>query len=396
MKKLAKIVCAVLAAAMTVVTVAGCGGSSSSFKAETINIGCSGPLTGSAAMYGVAVNNSAKMAVEEINAAGGLDGIKFAFEMMDDQAAVTAIPNNYASLMDQGMQISLGTVTTGSGMSWKGELENDNLFCLTPSATGDSIADGQKLFQMCFADSDQGTLAAAEITEIMTAESTRKLGIFYKSDDEYSTGIVNKFKAAFSGTITAEQSFTNDTAEDFNTAVQALSSCDLLFMPIYYTPAALFITTGIGVIPDNAIYYGCDGFDGIAEPLANRMNEIPQKISFLSHFDSTATDGAQGTYITKYRNKYGANAPLNQFGASAYDCVYAIFNALKAAKQGGATVNASLTPAQFNTILNAQFNGTGTTFKFTGITGTDISWNAEGKVVKTPVECVVKEANTVA
>ncbi|MBQ8882284.1 MAG: ABC transporter substrate-binding protein, partial [Clostridia bacterium] len=163
MKKLAKIVCAVLAAAMTVVTVAGCGGSSSSFKAETINIGCSGPLTGGAAVYGTAVNNSAKMAIEEINAAGGLDGIKFAFEMMDDEHKAEKIDNNYASLMDQGMQISLGTVTSAPCLAWTPLAVQDNLFCLTPSATNDDVPNGTNVFQMCFADAGQGVNAATQI-----------------------------------------------------------------------------------------------------------------------------------------------------------------------------------------------------------------------------------------
>ena len=363
-------------------------------EAETIKIGFSGPLSGSAAMYGIAVKNSAQMAVDEINANGGLNGIKFELIYRDDVNDATKIESNFTQLLSEGMQISLGTVTTKPGLAFKTLAAEQKLFYLTPSATGDDIPVNSLGYQMCFADSNQGT-ASAEIFNATYAG--KKIGIFYKSDDDYSKGIYDKFKATLSADLKAglvEASFTESTATDFATQVNTLKDCDVIFMPIYYTPASLFMKQGVGVIKANAVYYGCDGLDGIDAIDGFDISTIPQKVSYLSHFNSNATEGPAAAYITAYKAKFGADAPLNQFGAAAYDCVYAIYEALKVKAD---SVNADMSPAEFSTILSEVFNGE---FVFRGITGettatekSEISWDATGYVNKKAVSYVVKEAN---
>ena len=117
-----------------------CGATNYAENNTKIKIGASGPLTGGAAMYGIAVQNSAKLAVKEINAAGGLNGIEFELVMLDDKHDANNISTNYASLYEGGMQVSLGTVTTKPGLEFKEYAYADNVFFLTPSATGDDIA----------------------------------------------------------------------------------------------------------------------------------------------------------------------------------------------------------------------------------------------------------------
>ncbi|MBQ8342096.1 MAG: ABC transporter substrate-binding protein [Clostridia bacterium] len=217
-----------------------------------------------------------------------------------------------------------------------------------------------------------------------------KIGIFYKSDDDYSKGIYDQFKATLNSSIaTVEASFTDVNATDFTNQIDTLKDCTFIFMPIYYTPASLFMTQAKTKVAANATYYGCDGFDGIESAEGFNIQDIPQKVSMLSHFNSKAESGAAKEYVDKYTGYFGTDT-LNQFGASAYDCVYAIYNALKAAKAAGKKVDATLTASDFCAILTEQFNGG---FTYSGVTGSNIKWEATGYVNKAAVAYVIKEAN---
>ena len=367
-----------------------------------IKIGVSGPLTGGAAKYGIAVENSAKLAVEEINAKGGLNGIMFEVVALDDKHDANNISTNYAELYEGGMQISLGTVTTKPGLEFKGYAANDNVFFLTPSATGDDIPEFSNGYQMCFADSDQGTVSAGVFKEEFKG---KKVGVFFKADDDYSVGIKDNFIAALGDALGEVKlaSFTDATSASFTQQVTELKDCDVIFMPIYTEPAALFMKQGKGIVKADAVYYGCDGLDGIDAELGDEIKTLTQGISYLSHFNSGATEGAAKTYIDAYVAKFGKDAPLNQFGAAAYDCVYAIYEAMQyAIENNNAEITATIAPHDLCDILTEVFDSKD--FSFRGITGkpeadgkSTISWvDANGKatnghVNKTPVSYTVKE-----
>ena len=354
-------------------------------KEEAIVIGFSGPLTGAAAVYGTAVKNSAEMAVEEINAAGGLNGIPLKLEATDDKHDHTLVETNYNTLMDKGMQVSLGTVTTAPGLEFKALAKQDNVFFLTPSASGDKIPEFDNGYQMCFADGNQGKVAA----EYVNGLSFTEIGIFYKSDDPYSKGIYDQFKDNLKdGINTVDAVFTGD-ATDFTAQIELVKNCKFIFMPIYYTPAALFMNQAKNTIAADAIYYGCDGFDGLEGQLGDDMPTIPQQIIMLSHFNSKATDGKAAEFVKKYTEKYGTDT-LNQFGAAAYDCIYALHAAMDAAIKAGKKIDANTSASDLCEILKEQFNGD---FKFTGATGTDLKWQANGYVDKAAVAYVIKEKN---
>ncbi|MBO7250715.1 MAG: ABC transporter substrate-binding protein, partial [Clostridia bacterium] len=261
----------------------------------------------------------------------------------------------------------------------------DNVFFLTPSASANSVVDEDNAYQMCFADGNQGAVAAAYVNSL----GLDKIGIFYKSDDNYSKGIYDQFKAALNSSIsTVEASFLGE-ATDFTQQIEILKDCSFIFMPIYYTPASNFMLAAKGKIADNATYYGCDGFDGIESADGFDITTIPQKVSMLSHFNSKATDGKAGEFITKYTAKYGKDT-LNQFGASAYDCVYAIYNALKAAIDDGADISPKSSASEICDVLKEQFNGG---FSYSGATGENIKWNSTGFVDKGAIAFTIKEAN---
>ena len=392
-----KTICKVLAICMCLTMVAacfvGCGK-----KDDVITIGLTGPLTGGASIYGIAVRNSAQLAVDEINEAGGLNGVMFKLDMRDDQHNPENVANLYTGLVEDGMQVSLGTVTTKPGLEFKNLSKEDNVFFLTPSATGDAIPEFANGYQMCFADSNQGTAAAKFFNENYTG---KKVGIFYKADDEYSTGINKNFKDNLADSFKAslvEASFTGE-ASTFDSQIALLKDCEVVFMPIYYTPASQFMTQAKNVENKITTYYGCDGFDGIDAIEGFDISSIPQEISMLSHFNSTATEGPAADFIKKYNDKYDeAKEPLNQFGAAAYDCVYAIYEALKVAVANGKDVDADTSASDMCEILKEVFNSD--TFEFRGITGkcdgnekSHISWSEDGTVVKEAIKYIVKEKN---
>ncbi len=384
-RTLTKIICLALACMMAVCAFVSCNGGD-----EEYVIGVSGPVTGVAAVYGEAVRNAAQMAVDEINEAGGLNGVNFKLVFIDDKHDANNISTNYASLVEQGMQVSLGTVTTAPGLEFSKYAKQDNVFFLTPSATGDKIPEFANGYQMCFADGNQGTVAADYVNSLFKDQG-KTIGILYNSADSYSSGIYTQFKASLDSSITTiDAAFTDDKLADFSGQIQSLKNCDFIFMPIYYTPASTFMTQAKDIVPANAVYYGCDGLDGIDTAIEGfDITTIPQEVSMLSHFNSKATEGMAKEFIDKYVAKYGAGT-LSQFGASAYDCVYAIYGAMKNAQDKGTEIPSDISATDLCEILKAEFNGG---YTFTGVTGTNITWNADGFVQKGAVKYVVKAAN---
>ena len=386
--KMKKILALVLAVVMVAAMFTACGSKGYTSENTEYVIGASGPLTGAAAVYGVAVQNAAQLAVDEINAAGGLNGVNFKLVMLDDKHDAANISTNYSSLLEGGMQVSLGTVTTAPGMEFKNLSNDDNVFFLTPSASGDKIPENPNGYQMCFADGNQGKVAADFVNKNFAGQT---IGVFYKSDEDYSKGIFNQFKANLDASVTViETSFTDAGATDFSTQIDTLKDCEFIFMPTYYDPASLFMTQAKDILSPSAVYYGCDGFDGIDSKEGFDINAIPQKVTMLSHFNSKATEGAAKEFIDKYVAKFGADT-LNQFGASAYDCIYALYGAMKKAMDAGKKIDVTISASDLCEILKAEFQGGYTVTN--AVTGESISWDATGYVNKTAIQYIIKEAN---
>ena len=208
-----KVICMGLALAMAFSMVA-CGGSSSSAASSeasdassstaaegAVKIGGTGPLTGGAAIYGNAAKRGAEIAVEEINALGGL---QFDLKYEDDTHDAEKAVNAYNTLKDWGMQVFLGSVTSTPCVATSAESNGDHIFLLTPSASSTDVLGGvanpltgtidvprkDNAFQMCFMDPNQGAASAQYISE---KNLGTKIAIIYKNDDVYSTGIYNSF-----------------------------------------------------------------------------------------------------------------------------------------------------------------------------------------------------------
>lgn len=353
-------------------------------KNEKIKIGLSAPLTGVAAIYGQSVKNAAQMAIDEINADGGLYGIELELKVLDDKYDATRVAANYEELVEWGMQASLGCVTSTLCLEFAKLAKKDNIFVLTPTALSDEVAGEENVYQMCFSDSNQGVAAANYVNSL----DFDTIGILYQSDDSYSNGIYEKFKATLREDIqTVEASFISDTF-NFAEQIEVLRNCEFIFMPIIDPSAAAgFMVQAQNTVPAGAIYYGCNSFESVEYIIGYDITAIPQKVIMLSEFDLNATEGVAAEFIQNYGERYGFDT-LNQFGALTYDSMYAIFGALKEARAQGWNIKSTTSPSDICNILKDKFSST---FVFSGVTDYVIRWSATGLVDKAGVTVVIKD-----
>ena len=373
-----KVFALVMAAVMAVAMFTGCGSSAGDADSAVIKIGMSGPLTGPAAAYGTAVDAGMKIAVEEINALGGL---QFEFKAEDDEADGEKAVAAYNALKDWGMDVFAGAVTTGSSLAAAAEAVADNMFMLTPSASAVEVAtSGPTVFQMCFTDPNQGASAA----ELMaSAWPNATIGVIYDSSDAYSAGIYNGFiaKASELGlNVVVETSFTQDSKTDLSTQVTQCqdAGCDLVFLPFYYTEAAQILTYAnkIGYAPT---FFGCDGMDGILT-VDGFDPALAEGLALMTPFDANATDDATVSFVTKFKEQNDGLIP-NQFAADGYDCIYAIYEALTAAGIDGT--------ASAEEITAALVKWFGETDGFDGLTGKGMTWDENGMISKAPAAVII-------
>ncbi|MBQ8003003.1 MAG: ABC transporter substrate-binding protein [Clostridia bacterium] len=363
----------VLVIAMSILALAGCGGEGSvdGYTANNTEyfIGGTGPLTGDASSYGISVQNGANIAIEEINAAGGLNGVNFKFDIKDDQAAADKASTAYDQLFEAGMQIAIGSVTSGSCEAFATKAASDSLFFMTPSASAEICIAEPNAFRVCFGDPDQGILAAQELTANYT-----NIGAIYDESDTYSAGIYEAFEAEMAalGVTYTVKTFNAENNKDFSTQVEALKDCDVIFLPIYYTEAGLIAKACVAKGCD-AVLFGCDGLDGIAGQIDET---VTNQIKYITPFDVNSTDETVANFVTAYEAKYGVKP--DQFAADGYDAVMAIYEAMKAAGINDVTI----APDALCEAVVAAITAEG--FTYTGATGT-MSWDVSGAATKVPV-----------
>ena len=375
-----KVFAMLLAAVMVAALFAGCGAGSA--DANTIKIGMTGPLTGDAAIYGTAVKNGIEIAVAEINEKAKAEGgLKIEFKAEDDEADGEKAVSGYNVLKDWGMQVFIGTVTSGACNAVAPGAVADQMFLLTPSASSAEVAmAGASTFQMCFTDPNQGA-SAAEVISLNWADAT--VGVIYDSSDDYSSGLYEGFKAKAGElglNVVCETSFTKDTKSDLSTQVTQCkdAGADLVFLPIYYTEASQILTYAnkIGYAPT---FFGCDGMDGILG-VEGFNTALAEGLALMTPFDANATNEATQSFVAKYMENNNGQVP-NQFAADAYDCVYAVYKACVAAGIDGKTPAVDACAA-----LVKQFGS----MTFDGLTGSGMTWDANGMISKAPAAVVIE------
>lgn len=393
MKSLKRILAMSAAAAVAVSCFAGCssnaatsGEGNANGTGKTIVIGGSGPLTGSAAQYGVGVKNAIELAVKEINAAGGVNGntLKLVFEDDEADPGDKAV-NAYNTLKDQGMQIFLGTVTTGSCLAVIDKSKADNIFQFTPSASAQDVIANDNCFQICFTDPNQGKASADYIADNKVAT---KVGVIYDSSDAYSSGIYNAFKkeAQAKGLeLVSEQSFTKDSKTDFSAQIADCKNkgAELVFLPIYYQEASLILTQSknVGYAPK---FFGCDGLDGITS-IENFDTALAEGVMLLTPFAADSKDQATQDFVKAYKEAYNNETP-NQFAADAYDGVKILAKLIETQN-----ITGDMSASDICEKLKAGI--TASDFSFDGLTGTGMTWTAGGEVSKAPKAVVIKDGN---
>jgi len=381
-----KFISVMLVAAMAVTALTGCGsnsGSSSKKDADKYYIGGIGPTPGTTAIDGPAVKNGAQIAVDEINAAGGINGKQIEYRFEDDQNDAEKAVNAYNTLKDWGMQMLVGTTTTAPCIAVAGKTASDNVFQITPSASSpDVLSSGNgNVFQVCFTDPNQGVASAQYIAENKLAT---KIGIIYDSSDVYSSGIEEKFEAEAKTqglNIVSKAAFTADSKTDFGTQLQKAkdAGADLLFLPIYYQEASIILKQAdtMGYKPK---FFGVDGMDGILT-VENFDTKLAEDVMLLTPFAADAKDKTVQNFVKTYKEKY-KDTP-NQFAADSYDAVYALKAAIEESK---ATTDMSASD------MCDALKGAMTKIKMQGLTGgkDGLTWNESGEVTKSPKAVIIK------
>lgn len=357
----------------TETTTAAAAGESTAASGEVFKIGGIGPVTGAAAVYGLAVKNGAQIAVDEINTDGGINGYQIDFQFQDDEHDAEKSVNAYNTLKDWGMQMLMGTVTSAPCVAVADKTMADNMFQITPSGSSVECAQNPNVFRVCFSDPDQGAASATYIAENKLAD---KIAVIYDSSDVYSSGIYEKFasEAANHGLdIVAAEAFTADSNKDFSTQLQKAkdAGADLVFLPIYYTEASLILNQAntMGYAPK---FFGCDGMDGILQ-VDNFDTKLAEGLMLLTPFAADADDELTQKFVTAYKEKYG-ETPI-QFAADAYDAIYAI---KAAAEEAGITPETSASDTcdkMKEAMLKITVNG---------LTGENMTWTEDGEPHKAP------------
>ena len=343
---------------------------------EAIKIGVIGPMTGGAAVYGNAVAYGAQIAVDEINALGG---IQLALDVQDDEHDPEKGVNAFNAVLDNGAQMILGTVTTAPCIAVAAEAYEERVFMLTPSASSTKVIEGRdNVYQVCFTDPAQG---AASAQYIFDHKLGTKVGIIYNNGSDYSVGIYQTFieKAKELGLeVVTEPTLSSEDNADFSVQVAACkdNGADVVFLPIYYTPASLILAQAKSV-EYAPTFFGVDGMDGILT-LEGFDKTLAEGVMLLTPFSADAEDEQTKNFVAKYQEKHG-EVP-NQFAADAYDGVYALYQAIQ-----NAGITADTEYADACELLIAEMQK----IEIAGLTGT-MTWAATGEVTKTPTAVVIE------
>lgn len=367
MKSTTKKFFAMVMALVMVCSLAACAKNDASDASDdsVIRIGGIGPISGAYANYGNSVKNGAQLAVDEINAAGGVNGKTLELSFQDSQGDAESAVSAYGKLMDWGMDVSLGGVLSGETASVVAAAQEDDVLVLTPTGSADSCIEGNsRAFRVCFFDSYQGTAAA----DYLKANGLNgEVGVLYQSDSDYSKGLFDSFSAECGAAgiqIVETQTFTTGTSTDFTTQINQLagSGVKVVFIPFYAEEASTFLTQAKGKFADDVYFFGCDGLDGILGKVKQDVS-IADNVLMLTPFAAESTEANVQSFVQAYESAHGETP--DQFAADAYDAVYAVKAAVEKA---GSTSGDALAAAM-------------TQIEVTGVTGT-MTWSADGNTSK--------------
>lgn len=320
----------VLAAALLTVPLAGCGNTPGG-SGDEIVIGGLAPLTGSVAQYGVAVDNAVKLAVDDINAKGGILGKTIKYISYDEKGDPTEATNAYTRLVDQDKIVALiGDVTSAPCEAVAQQAARDKLPMITPSGTSEAITTyGENVFRACFIDPYQGQLMASYASKKLNAKTA---AILFDNGDPYSSGIADAFEAAAKAlgmTITNKEGYASKST-DFNSQLTKIKAGnpDVLLLPVYYNDVVLIAKQAKdqGL---TATLLGADGWDGVAAQLDAASADVVKNAYFCSQYSASSSDPALQNFLKTYKEKY--NEEPNMFAVLGYDAMQIMAAAIEKA-----------------------------------------------------------------
>lgn len=313
----------VLSAVILALTLASC----SKAESNSVKIGGIFPLSGQVAVYGVECKNGVDLAIEEINAAGGINGKPIVLVSEDDEGNPDKTVNAFKKLSTKdGVKIVIGSLTSGCTQAITTLSQASKVVQIAPAATAPAITDaGDFIFRACFIDPFQGTVGGKFAAETL---GKKRAAILYDIGNDYSVGLADNFKIAFEkagGSIVSEESYaTND--KDFNAQLTKIKNAnpDVVYLPDYYGTVAL-IAKQLRAQGINVPMVGADGWDGLT---SNAGDEVLGGY-YSNHYAVDSTEPAVKKFVESFRAKY--NKDPNSFAALGYDCVYLIRDAIVAA-----------------------------------------------------------------
>lgn len=301
---------------------------------DTIKVGVNLELTGTVAAYGNAENNGVKLAVQEINKAGGVDGKKIELITKDNKSENAEASTAATNLAIQSqVNAMIGPATSGAVAAASLNAQKTGVPLLTPSGTQDDLTldtvDGVKkyVFRTTFQDSFQGQVLAQYAYSNLNA---KKVVLYYDNSSDYAKGIAEEFKKKYQGDIVTTATFASGD-KDFQSALTKIKNLDYdaIVMPGYYTETGI-ITKQARDMGISVPILGPDGFnDDSFGDLAGKANT--NGVYYVSGYSTKTALSAKATdFIKAYKAKYGSEP--NMFAALAYDSVYMIAKAAEGAK----------------------------------------------------------------
>lgn len=311
-------------------------------QTNTIKIGGIFPLSGGVAVYGVEAQKGVQLAVEEINAAGGIDGVLFQLLSEDDEGNPEKSVNAFKKLITKDKAgLFIGSLTSGCTIAITSLAQAQKAVVVAPAATAPEVTEaGNYIFRVCFIDPFQGKVGAKFAADNLNA---KRAAVLYDAGNDYSLGLYENFKIGFEaagGLIVAAESY-NDGDKDFNAQLTKIKNTnpDVVYLPDYYATVAL-IAKQLRAQGINTPIVGADGWDGLVD---NAGDEVLNGF-YSNHYASDSTDAKVVDFVNKFKAKF--NSTPTSFAALAYDAMYLIKDAIVTA---GSTEPAKVRAALENT-----------------------------------------------
>lgn len=308
-------------------------------ESDEIIIGALGPLTGNVAIYGIAATNGTKIAIDEINEAGGILGKQVKLVLEDEKGDAQEAMNVYNKLVEDGAVAIIGDITSGPTLAIADLANRDNMLLITPTGTQLDITEGRpSVFRVAFTDPFQGRVLAQYAKDTLGAST---VGILANTSNDYSQGVKEAFIAEAENLgleIVANESY-GAADKDFRVQLTTIASQnpDVLLIPDYYETIALIAPQAreVGI---ESQFIGPDGWDGITAQLTTGLSdegltaEALQSVEgaiFTNHYSLDDPNENIQNFIAKYNELHGENPA--SFSALGYDAAYMVKQAIEEA-----------------------------------------------------------------